>query len=144
MDPRVKQHERMWTTDKDEYRLVVDLPEEYQSSALIMPKDGGFLLIDEVPDWVIEEIIQHMKDAGVEQKKWPDGLPRWCKHSNAPPPPPADEIEKASARSFLEQLGPERPGTRCRREGCSRGTVEYSVMCAVHHYEMVHGRKCPV
>lgn len=146
MDPRVKQHERMWTTDKDRYYLIFDLPDEFHLSAHIMPEGGGLLLIDEVPAWVMEEVIQHMKAAGVEQKKWPDGLPRWWKghSSQASPPPSADEVEKASARHFLEQLGPERPGTRCRHEGCLRGTVAYSVMCAVHHYEMIHGRKCPV
>jgi len=41
---------------------------------------------------------------------------------------------------FYESLGAERPNTQCRHNQCDRGTVQYSVFCASHHFESVKGR----
>lgn len=55
-------------------------------------------------------------------------------------PPPPNEVLAKLDREFYENLGAERPGTQCRRTGCDRGTVQYSVFCAAHHFESVKGR----
>jgi len=58
----------------------------------------------------------------------------------APDPPPANAVLAKLDREFYENLGAERPGTQCRHGGCDRGTVQYSVFCAAHHFESVKGR----
>ncbi|MGV3661957.1 MAG: hypothetical protein ACO1TE_17365 [Prosthecobacter sp.] len=49
----------------------------------------------------------------------------------------------ASSRSFYDSLGPENPAKLCRHEGCTRGTVRFSVLCRPHHYENVYHQTCP-
>ena len=46
-------------------------------------------------------------------------------------------------REFYDRLGPERESTRCRREGCERGTVALSVFCRRHEFENLQQRPCP-
>jgi hypothetical protein len=46
-------------------------------------------------------------------------------------------------RRFYEVLGPERPSVPCRTEGCTRGAIQFSVLCRVHHFESVEKRPCP-
>jgi hypothetical protein len=61
----------------------------------------------------------------------------------APDPPPWKETERAIDREFYESLGSERPGVRCRDQGCSRGAVALSAFCRVHHFEMIRKKPCP-
>ncbi|MDB6021998.1 MAG: hypothetical protein JWQ04_1855 [Pedosphaera sp.] len=61
----------------------------------------------------------------------------------APDPPPADEILRRLDLKFYDSLGPEQPGTKCRKEGCSRGAKKFSVFCKIHHFEQVKKRPCP-
>lgn len=49
---------------------------------------------------------------------------------------------EASEREFYDSLGAERSDSPCRREGCERGAVQWSVFCRVHHYESLRGRPC--
>lgn len=35
------------------------------------------------------------------------------------------------------------PPEGCRHQDCWKGTVEHSVMCRAHHFEMVTRRPCP-
>jgi len=58
-------------------------------------------------------------------------------------PPPREEILLAIDRDFYESLGVEREGTQCRREGCSRGAIQFSVFCRLHHFENVKAKPCP-
>lgn len=67
---------------------------------------------------------------------WPDRL-------GAPDPPPADEIIARLDREFFDSLGPEREGTTCRRDDCSRGAVTFSAFCARHHFENIKKKPCP-
>jgi hypothetical protein len=46
-------------------------------------------------------------------------------------------------REFYEVLGRERPSIPCRTEGCTRGAIQFSVLCRVHHFESVKKRPCP-
>ncbi|MEK7951486.1 DUF7716 domain-containing protein [Luteolibacter soli] len=67
---------------------------------------------------------------------WPDRL-------GAPDPPPWEETQARLDREFYDSLGQERPGTQCRREGCSGGAVVFSAFCRVHQFENVKKRPCP-
>ena len=67
---------------------------------------------------------------------WPDRL-------DAPDPPPAHEIIARLDREFYEKLGEERPGTKCKRDECTRGTVQFSVLCRPHHFESIKGKPSP-
>jgi hypothetical protein len=62
---------------------------------------------------------------------------------NSPPPPPWEETEGKLDREFYDSLGPERSGTKCRRENCIRGAVSLSVLCRPHHFESIKGRPSP-
>lgn len=55
----------------------------------------------------------------------------------------ASELSLAMDREFYDQLGPERPDTKCKTEGCSRGTIQYSVFCRSHHFENIRRCQCP-
>jgi hypothetical protein len=61
----------------------------------------------------------------------------------APDPPPREVVIAHLDREFYDALGPERPGTRCRREDCTRGAVSYSAFCRPHHFENVKKKTCP-
>ncbi len=61
----------------------------------------------------------------------------------APDPPPWEEINAQLHREFWDRLGDEDPDRPCRHEGCGRGSVAYSVLCRVHHFESVKNVPCP-
>lgn len=67
----------------------------------------------------------------------------WPERLGAADPPPANEILAQLDRDFYDALGPERDGTLCRRENCSRGTVQFSAFCAKHHFENSKSKPCP-
>jgi hypothetical protein len=54
----------------------------------------------------------------------------------------SEEITRAGQKEFWDALGPERDGVACRRPGCIRGAIHYSVFCRVHHFEALRG-PCP-
>jgi hypothetical protein len=61
----------------------------------------------------------------------------------APEPPPFEEINAQIDRAFWDQIGEENLDRPCRREGCGRGSVAFSVLCRVHHFESVMRKPCP-
>ena len=60
----------------------------------------------------------------------------------APDPPPPDESTARRDQEFWDSLGPERPDRPCRSPGCERGSIEYSVLCRVHHFENIKNKPC--
>lgn len=62
---------------------------------------------------------------------------------NAPDPPPQDEAQRLWDQAFCEKLGSENPTVKCRREGCTRGVVAFSVLCRRHHFEKMQNRPYP-
>jgi len=78
-----------------------------------------------------------------------EGFVYYCEYDAFPespgagPPPPWEEIQRQLDREFYDALGTERAHTTCRHDGCTKGPVEHSVMCRVHHFEMIKGRPCP-
>ena len=61
----------------------------------------------------------------------------------APDPPPREETQRRLDLEFYEKLGPEDLDRPCKRDGCSRGVVRFSVLCKRHHFEMIKHRECP-
>jgi hypothetical protein len=64
----------------------------------------------------------------------------WLPELNAEDPPTGDEARLRDDQAFLQSLGQERAEVPCRREGCHRGAVSHSVLCARHHFESLRGR----
>jgi len=62
---------------------------------------------------------------------------------DAPDPPPVEETLRWLDREFCDKLGPEDSSRKCRREGCSRGTIDLSVFCRRHHFESIQRRTYP-
>lgn len=60
--------------------------------------------------------------------------------ADAPDPPPIEVVREKLDHEFYASLGPERAGSRCRREGCDRGAVNMSAFCGRHHFEMIYKR----
>jgi hypothetical protein len=52
--------------------------------------------------------------------------------------------EDAEDLAFFDELGEERPEHGCQAVGCTRGSIELSVLCRRHHFEMVKRKPCPV
>lgn len=67
----------------------------------------------------------------------------WPQTLNAPDPPSPEESFRLFARGFCDKLGPENAAKECRREGCHRGVVKFSVFCRRHHFEKVYNRPYP-
>ena len=61
----------------------------------------------------------------------------------APDPPPFEEINAQIDRAFWDRLGEENLDRPCRHAGCGRGSVAFSVLCRVHHFESVKNKPCP-
>jgi hypothetical protein len=61
----------------------------------------------------------------------------------APDPPPPHEANHLLALTFYRALGSERQDVRCKHEGCQNGAIQNSVLCRVHHYEMIRHEPCP-
>jgi hypothetical protein len=107
------------------------------------------------------ETVGHLADMSAEQALtlWlgfaaggPDAVAKF-EWKDGPRPVSEQEIAERSERArhmlltsdrnFYDQLGPELPDTSCKVQGCTRGSIQYSVLCAVHHFEQVRGRPSP-
>ena len=61
----------------------------------------------------------------------------------APDPPSQAEFERDQDRKFYDSLGLERADVPCRKPGCTRGAVAYSVLCRPHHFESIKRKGSP-
>ena len=61
----------------------------------------------------------------------------------APDPPPPDEIMRRLDAEFYDKLGGEDLARPCKHACCSRGAIQFSVLCRRHHFEMIRHRECP-
>ncbi len=67
----------------------------------------------------------------------------WLPEPGAPEPPPLEEVKLRLDREFFDGLGEERPEVSCKAQACSKGAVQYSIFCRIHHFEMVGKKPCP-
>ncbi|QYF94898.1 hypothetical protein KY495_06880 [Massilia sp. PAMC28688] len=67
----------------------------------------------------------------------------WLPEPGASEPPPWEETKLRLDREFFDDLGAERHDVACKAEGCSKGAVQYSVLCRIHHFEMIRKEPCP-
>ena len=54
----------------------------------------------------------------------------------------AEATTERSERAFYDSLGEERSSEPCRKSGCTRGAIQYSVFCRTHHCEQLWNRPC--
>jgi hypothetical protein len=55
----------------------------------------------------------------------------------------AERMTREMDQKFYDSLGEERPEIPCKREGCQRGAVHFSVFCRPHHFETVNKKPSP-
>jgi hypothetical protein len=72
----------------------------------------------------------------------------WARSQNQnwlqPPPPASDEErQRLEDERFFASLGDEVESELCSHEGCTSYRIRKSVMCRVHHFEMVTERAIP-
>jgi hypothetical protein len=89
---------------------------------------------------VLWRLLADGRLADLEQHGWLPG--------DGKPLDPSREARFAAAQLhgdqlFYDALGAERTDTPCRRAGCTRGAVSFSVLCRPHHFESVRGRASP-
>ncbi len=63
-------------------------------------------------------------------------------HSGFKPLSP-DEHQRKVDRDFYDCLGKERTEIQCKNETCQKGAIKGSVLCKIHHFEMMQKRTCP-
>jgi hypothetical protein len=80
---------------------------------------------------------------GVRGERWAQG-PRVLSDAEiAAYQAESERITLEGDREFFQLLGPEDSTMRCKSDGCSRGRIKYSVLCAAHHFEQLRKRPCP-
>lgn len=139
--------------------------QEHPDTWLIHQDSGWSLRLDEGHRAYLEnpncETVGHLTDVSAEK-----ALTLWTSFAAGGPdavaelewkqgPRPVSEQEKAEKaerarqalmkldRDFYDQLGSELSDAICRVEGCTRGRIQYSVLCKAHHFEQIRGRPCP-
>jgi len=138
-----------WTPDTEGVFLDLDSEEKDEQGVPLIAKcrdlketlDDG--TIEQVVDWA-DRLSGRDDDAArldvfrcyYRFDAFPDRL-------GAPDPPPADEMLRRLDLQFYDSLGPEATGTKCRKEGCGRGTTRFSVFCRRHQFEQVKKKPCP-
>lgn len=127
--------------DEDSEDLDEIIPEDFQSRDLYSTID--YLAVKDSIEWADRLAGRQDDDAAAEIIRYYIRFDAWPDKLGAPDPPPADEIIARLDREFYDTLGPEQEGTTCRRDGCERGTVKFSPLCAAHHFESIKKKPCP-
>ena len=132
-----------WTLDTEGVFIDCEseLPQSPQGESLEETLDDE--TIEQIVDWADRLSGSEDGSARLDIFQYYYRFDAFPDRLGAPHPPPADEILRRLDLQFYDSLGPEAPGTRCRKEGCSRGTVRFSIFCRVHHFENVKRKPCP-
>lgn len=117
-----------------------DLPLEAKKENLQEALDGQ--TIQSIVEWA-DRLSGKNDDARLEVFFYYYDYDAFPEKLGGPPPPPADEILTQLDQEFYDQLGEERVDKPCKTEGCSRGSVQYSVFCRIHHFESIKKKPCP-
>jgi hypothetical protein len=138
-----------WTIDTDgivldwenEEKDADEIPLVAKRRNLIETLDAG--TIGQVVDWADRLAGREDDEARLDVFRYYSRFDAFPNRLGAPDPPPPDEIMRRIDREFYNSLGPERPNTKCRHDGCGRGTVRFSVFCRAHQFEQVKKKPCP-
>ena len=117
------------------------LPRSSHGEELVETLDGR--TIEHIVDWADQLSGEENDSARLEVFCYYCRFDSVPKALGDPEPPPAEEIIRKLDLGFYNNLGPEAPGTKCRKEECNRGTIQFSVFCRSHHFENVKRRRCP-
>ena len=127
--------------DEDSEEVEEIIPAELQERGLHSTID--YETVKASIEWADRLATSKDDEAAAEIIRYYIRFDAWPEQLGAPDPPPADEIIARLDREFFDSLGAEREGTTCRREGCSRGAVAFSALCASHHFESIKKKPCP-
>jgi hypothetical protein len=82
--------------------------------------------------------------AEIESAPWKDGYgPPLSEEEKQKRQREVAEMTMKAHRDFYDTLGPEDASRPCRHEGCTRGSVKFSVLCRPHHFESLYKQPCP-
>jgi hypothetical protein len=127
--------------DEDSEELDEIIPAELQERGLRTTID--YETVKASINWADRLAGQQDDDAAAEMIRYYIQFDSWPDRLGAPDPPSPEEIIARLDREFFDSLGTERDGTTCRREGCTRGAVQFSAFCRIHHFENVKKKPCP-
>lgn len=131
-------HESGWTLSVSESGLVVWENSEMESE----PRHMQHVSRDEALRlWLL---LSRGELEEIESLAWKDGNgPRMTDGEREQIQRDAAEVTLKMQRAFYEALGPENSDQQCRKEGCARGTLKFSVFCRSHHFESLYQQTCP-
>jgi hypothetical protein len=139
--------------------------EEHPDTWLVHGASGWLLRLDEDRYAYLEDsdcnIISHMQEVPPEHalqlwirfsvngrdavlnEAWVNGKRYVSPEELATRKARAEQLTLQSDRKFYDQLGSEYHDVKCKMENCTRGHIQYSTQCRIHHFEQIRGRKCP-
>ncbi len=128
-----------WT--EDDLEAEANLPREAEEQNLTEGLDGP--TIESIVEWADRLAGGKNDSARLEVFLYYHKFDAYPEKLGAPDPPPANEIIARLDREFYDKLGNENPQKECRKDGCERGAVQFSVLCRVHHFENIKKKPCP-
>jgi len=158
LKPRSKELGPGWVYFREQTDPTLDteclllFDDDLDSEDDIPPKarHAGFL-VEGLDTETIEDCLLRSQQFGAEDNLLADlesciyywRFDTFLPYLGAPKPPPPDVVTKNLDRQFYQSLGHERASTPCRAQNCSRGAIQYSVFCRVHHFENIQKKPCP-
>jgi len=138
-----------WTLDTDGTFLDLETEEKDPDEVPVVAKrknlretlDDG--TIEQVVNWADRLAGRKDDSARLDVFRYYFRFDAFPDKLGAPDPPPAAESMLRIDRQFCDSLGAGRADTKCRHEGCSRGTTKFSVFCRIHQFEQVKKKPCP-
>ena len=143
-------NDQQWSLDTEAFLLNPDL--DPQTEKMILPEDLAQRDLTETLDTQTVSDCVQWADRLIGR---PDALVRFqsflyyfrfdafLPKLGAEAPPPYEETRRRLDLEFYDRLGPEDSTRPCRTPGCSRGSVQFSVLCRRHHFENIERRDCP-
>jgi hypothetical protein len=131
-------HESGWTLSVFEGGLVIwENPEEGRGPRY----QQHVTREDALRMWVL---LSRGAFAEIESEPWKDGYgPPVSEEERQKRQEEAAEMTLKMHQDFYDTLGPEEASRPCRHEGCTRGSVKFSVFCRPHHFESLYKQSCP-
>ncbi len=138
-----------WTLETEGVFLDLDSEDKDSNEVPLIAKrrrlretlDDG--TIEQVVDWADRLAGREDASARLDVFRYYFRFDAFPDRLEAPDPPPPDEVIRRLDREFYDSLGPEVATPKCRKDGCARGMVKFSLFCRVHHFENIKKKPCP-